>query len=126
MELVVSDVQAPWRRQRRTHRKSRHGCRNCKLRRLKCDEAKPRCAKCRLYRVVCDYAGPSTDLQLTQEFKMPPPLVATDGSSSCELDEQCLARLGRFQFRTIKTAINVPPQPLLQGAMGVSGLAAGD
>ncbi|KAK1139404.1 hypothetical protein N8T08_000767 [Aspergillus melleus] len=117
MELVASDVQAPWRRQRRAHRKPRHGCRNCKLRQVKCDEAKPRCAECRLCGVVCDYAGPSTDLQLTQELKMPP-LVATDGSSSCELDEQCLAGLRCFQFRTIKIAINVPPQPLLQRAMG--------
>ncbi|KAI9041127.1 Zn(II)2Cys6 transcription factor domain-containing protein [Aspergillus affinis] len=118
MKLVSSDDQSPWRRQRRAHRKSRQGCRNCKLWRVKCDETKPECVKCRSYGVVCYYdVVPSPDLQLTQELKMPP-LVATDGISTCELDKQCLARLERFRGRSITTVINVPPQPLLQPAMG--------
>ncbi|PLB47404.1 hypothetical protein P170DRAFT_315312, partial [Aspergillus steynii IBT 23096] len=108
-------------RQRRTHNKSRHGCRNCKLRRVKCDETKPRCAKCRSYGVLCDYAGPSLDLQLSQELKMPA-LVATDGSSSMELDAEGLARLMRFECRTIETAINVSSKPLVQRAMGSPSL----
>ncbi|EOO03807.1 putative transcription factor cys6 protein [Phaeoacremonium minimum UCRPA7] len=45
-------------RKRRAHTKSRRGCGNCKLRRIKCDEAKPRCKKCLEYGVACNY-GPA-------------------------------------------------------------------
>ncbi|PSN59467.1 hypothetical protein BS50DRAFT_682306 [Corynespora cassiicola Philippines] len=42
---------------RRSHRKSRSGCQNCKQRRIKCDERKPECANCTKRRVRCDYAA---------------------------------------------------------------------
>ncbi|EXJ85747.1 hypothetical protein A1O1_06115 [Capronia coronata CBS 617.96] len=50
-------------RQRKTHRKSRLGCRNCKLRRVKCDEKKPGCQKCLSFDVVCNYDPNIPDLQ---------------------------------------------------------------
>ncbi|KAF1979584.1 hypothetical protein BU23DRAFT_586213 [Bimuria novae-zelandiae CBS 107.79] len=40
---------------RRAHRKSRFGCKNCKVRRIKCDERKPECTNCRTRQVRCDY-----------------------------------------------------------------------
>ncbi|TEA19948.1 Sterol regulatory element-binding protein ECM22 [Colletotrichum sidae] len=40
-------------RKRKSHKKSRKGCGNCKLRR--CDESKPRCKKCQAYGVTCFY-----------------------------------------------------------------------
>lgn len=40
---------------RRAHRKSRFGCKNCKTRRIKCDERKPECTNCRHRQVRCDY-----------------------------------------------------------------------
>ncbi|KAF2676287.1 hypothetical protein K458DRAFT_380032 [Lentithecium fluviatile CBS 122367] len=40
---------------RRAHRKSRYGCKNCKTRRIKCDERKPECTNCRNRQVRCDY-----------------------------------------------------------------------
>ncbi|KAE8384265.1 hypothetical protein BDV23DRAFT_177189 [Aspergillus alliaceus] len=40
---------------RRTHHKSRSGCRNCKSRRVKCDETRPECTRCQVYGVTCDY-----------------------------------------------------------------------
>ncbi|KAJ4303840.1 hypothetical protein N0V90_002741 [Kalmusia sp. IMI 367209] len=40
---------------RRAHRKSRFGCKNCKIRRIKCDERKPECINCRNRQVRCDY-----------------------------------------------------------------------
>jgi hypothetical protein len=71
-------------RQRRTHRKSRLGCRNCKIRRikvshvgmlllqgritnflLKCDETRPQCKKCMSFRVSCNYDPKAADLQLS-------------------------------------------------------------
>ncbi|POS79159.1 hypothetical protein DHEL01_v202434 [Diaporthe helianthi] len=42
-------------RQRKAHKKSRAGCGNCKIRRVKCDEAKPKCKKCIAFGVSCNY-----------------------------------------------------------------------
>ncbi|KAJ0114572.1 hypothetical protein J7T55_004816 [Diaporthe amygdali] len=42
-------------RKRKAHTKSRAGCGNCKIRRVKCDEAKPRCRKCIAFGVSCNY-----------------------------------------------------------------------
>ncbi|GAO50525.1 hypothetical protein SAICODRAFT_207734 [Saitoella complicata NRRL Y-17804] len=40
---------------RRSHRKSRLGCINCKRRHIKCDETKPECANCYNHMITCDY-----------------------------------------------------------------------
>ncbi|KAH8427035.1 Zn(II)2Cys6 transcription factor domain-containing protein [Aspergillus melleus] len=40
---------------RRPHQKSRHGCRTCKRRRVKCDEARPICSNCEHRKETCDY-----------------------------------------------------------------------
>ncbi|KAF2664873.1 hypothetical protein BT63DRAFT_482780 [Microthyrium microscopicum] len=50
-------------RKRRTHKKSRAGCGNCKLRRVKCDEGKPECNKCLGLGVCCNYDSTIPDLQ---------------------------------------------------------------
>ncbi|KAL5598687.1 hypothetical protein BROUX41_003400 [Berkeleyomyces rouxiae] len=42
-------------RKRRAHRKSRAGCANCKLRRVKCDEQKPECQRCVAFHMACSY-----------------------------------------------------------------------
>jgi hypothetical protein len=45
-------------RPRRTHRKSRLGCKNCKVRKLKCDESRSfngGCERCNSHGVECDY-----------------------------------------------------------------------
>ncbi|KAI1418548.1 hypothetical protein F5Y13DRAFT_184190 [Hypoxylon sp. FL1857] len=42
-------------RKRRTHTKSRAGCRNCKQRRVKCDELKPICGNCQRFSIPCDF-----------------------------------------------------------------------
>ncbi|PYH77258.1 hypothetical protein BO82DRAFT_345197 [Aspergillus uvarum CBS 121591] len=41
---------------RRTHRKSRNGCLECKRRHIKCDEKHPLCGNCRSSERVCEYA----------------------------------------------------------------------
>ncbi|KAK0729521.1 hypothetical protein B0H67DRAFT_559014 [Lasiosphaeris hirsuta] len=58
---LASDQRA---RSRKTHRKSRNGCANCKLRRVKCDEAKPQCCKCTSYGVGCNYEPGASEMQL--------------------------------------------------------------
>ena len=70
-------------RKLKAHRKSRRGCGNCKLRRVKvgklhlsescegcmterflqCDESKPRCQKCTSFGVFCSYDSQKSDLQ---------------------------------------------------------------
>lgn len=66
-------------RRLKTHKKSRKGCGNCKLRKVKvgfpnlvlwialiawqCDEQKPSCNRCEAYGTLCDYSSPSSDLQ---------------------------------------------------------------
>ncbi|KAH7377824.1 hypothetical protein BKA66DRAFT_421569 [Pyrenochaeta sp. MPI-SDFR-AT-0127] len=45
---------------RKSHRKSRAGCKNCKTRRIKCDETKPHCANCKRRQVRCDYYSTPT------------------------------------------------------------------
>lgn len=43
-------------RPRRSHRKSRYGCQNCKRRRVKCDEKlEGGCGNCERHGIVCDY-----------------------------------------------------------------------
>ncbi|PYI22484.1 C6 finger domain protein [Aspergillus violaceofuscus CBS 115571] len=46
-----------------TQRRSRHGCRNCKLRKLKCDESRPHCKKCRAFGIACNFVFNIPDLQ---------------------------------------------------------------
>ncbi|KAG9233283.1 putative Zn(II)2Cys6 transcription factor [Amylocarpus encephaloides] len=45
---------------RRTHRKSRNGCAECKRRHMKCDENQPICAQCTISRRPCSYSTAST------------------------------------------------------------------
>ncbi|KAM7222061.1 hypothetical protein V8F06_002566 [Rhypophila decipiens] len=40
---------------KRPHRKSRNGCRNCKKRKVKCDEGRPSCRTCTLRKETCVY-----------------------------------------------------------------------
>ncbi|KYK55456.1 hypothetical protein DCS_07419 [Drechmeria coniospora] len=40
---------------RRSHTKSRAGCRRCKIRKIKCDEVHPRCGHCVKHGVACDF-----------------------------------------------------------------------
>ncbi|KAL2069604.1 hypothetical protein VTL71DRAFT_14283 [Oculimacula yallundae] len=45
---------------RRPHRKSRLGCKRCKVRRMKCDETHPICMNCSKHDLECDFS-PSKD-----------------------------------------------------------------
>ncbi|XPS97037.1 hypothetical protein M3J09_006280 [Ascochyta lentis] len=51
-------------RKRRAHVKSRKGCGNCKLRRVKCDEVHPVCTNCKRYGVSCDYSSLKSSLDI--------------------------------------------------------------
>ncbi|KAJ5773860.1 transcriptional regulator family: Fungal Specific TF [Penicillium paradoxum] len=47
---------------RRSHRKSRTGCLQCKKRKVKCDESQPCCRNCEKHGVVCSFTSLSTVL----------------------------------------------------------------
>ncbi|KAF6842430.1 C6 finger domain-containing protein [Colletotrichum musicola] len=47
---------------RRSHKKSRNGCQNCKRRRIKCDEAKPECGQCLKASILCGFANACVSL----------------------------------------------------------------
>ncbi|OCT50089.1 hypothetical protein CLCR_07346 [Cladophialophora carrionii] len=58
--------QTPYPVPRRVHQKSRTGCRNCKLRKVKCDEKRPVCDKCAVHYAniqKCDYGDESPSSQ---------------------------------------------------------------
>lgn len=60
-----TDTQAPPpSRPIRKHKKSRGACSNCRLRRVKCDEAKPECGKCQAYGVLCNYDRTKKNIDL--------------------------------------------------------------
>ncbi|VTT78181.1 unnamed protein product [Fusarium fujikuroi] len=42
---------------RRSHKKSRTGCRRCKNRKIKCDEVHPECGNCVRHSVPCDFSN---------------------------------------------------------------------
>lgn len=50
------------------HTKSKRGCRNCKLRKVKCDETHPGCKNCMRYSVACNYNQNGPELQTTTEL----------------------------------------------------------
>ncbi|KAF5867794.1 putative c6 finger domain protein [Botrytis fragariae] len=126
-----TDVKEDSQRKRRVHKKSRKGCRNCKLRRVKCDETRPHCLKCKDYGYACNYDSKTPDLELiysettTSQIELgqsswsinstpsrqmtsipttlEPFCVVGDDISLFELDRQSLHRLDRFRYRTVPT-----------------------
>ncbi|PSR79425.1 hypothetical protein BD289DRAFT_356630, partial [Coniella lustricola] len=49
---------------RRSHKKSRAGCKRCKARKIKCDEIHPRCSNCLKHGVACDFENPQVFREL--------------------------------------------------------------
>ncbi|KAK9235144.1 hypothetical protein V1525DRAFT_348901 [Lipomyces kononenkoae] len=122
LQSISEDVNI---RKRRTHRKSKLGCRNCKLRRVKCDETRPQCKKCTSFGVSCNYDLQVADLQLSISgtasikclhelpcsinqslrgmTKSPGFLLPSsfaDNDPTFQLDRQSLDLLHRYQVRT--------------------------
>ena len=57
---------------KRSHKKSRSGCTSCKLRKVKCDEARPVCRSCRLRRTKCTYDDVAMGRDLSSQTPMIP------------------------------------------------------
>ncbi|OQD99020.1 hypothetical protein PENVUL_c066G09892 [Penicillium vulpinum] len=68
---------------RRTHRKSRSGCLQCKKRKVKCDESQPHCRNCEKHGVVCSFASPAVlSTPQTDVVESPVSLSGPDSTSS--------------------------------------------
>ncbi|KAJ5129829.1 transcriptional regulator family: Fungal Specific TF [Penicillium bovifimosum] len=66
---------------RRSHRKSRAGCAQCKKRKVKCDESRPHCRNCEKHGVVCSFTStPSALLTPKAESAVSP--VSLSGPES--------------------------------------------
>ncbi|KAL4993957.1 hypothetical protein BDV10DRAFT_197899 [Aspergillus recurvatus] len=70
---------------RRAHRKSRHGCTNCKQRRVKCDETRPYCQNCTRRNNTCVYVtSVRFVLSESDRQRVTSPKAARGGCSSTE------------------------------------------
>ncbi|KAH7320077.1 hypothetical protein B0I35DRAFT_478364 [Stachybotrys elegans] len=58
---------------RRTHRKSRNGCAECKRRHIRCDEGKPACTNCTIAERVCSFPSSSSGSPHHRHHPPPPP-----------------------------------------------------
>ncbi|KAL2197089.1 hypothetical protein P885DRAFT_68973 [Corynascus similis CBS 632.67] len=101
-------------RKRKFHRKSRRGCKNCKLRRVKCDETKPECNNCCSYRVLCSYRSSAADLHVPSELITPAPTVGGDTADWFELDGQGVMSLMRFGAQTAVSILDLDQRDVLQ------------
>lgn len=129
-------------RKRKFHRKSRHGCGNCKLRRVKasdylkisgnprdtiisltihkCDETRPECNNCRSYQVLCSYRSETVGLHMPKEVVTPVQAISTDDVGWLDLDSESATSLTRFGARTAATILDVDQDGLLERAFLVS------
>ncbi|KAJ9317621.1 transcriptional regulator family: Fungal Specific TF [Paecilomyces variotii] len=106
-------------RERRTPRRSRYGCRNCKLRKLKCDEGKPHCKRCSSFGVLCNFMSNIPDLQPIADGTGRRPLVVrgkaelqhpvanavwtSDESTFYQLNAKCQDFITRYLGRSLMT-----------------------
>ncbi|CAM1509868.1 Fc.00g002030.m01.CDS01 [Cosmosporella sp. VM-42] len=136
----ITQEAPPIVRQRKSHRKSRLGCGNCKLRSVKCDEAKPTCTRCLTSGFTCNYTRsvPSLQLAHTGAFKLdlstpslglpapaprlriPVALPVPGKMGEYEMRESDFAALDRFRKRTALTVGNQATRHLYtEGAYGL-------
>ncbi|KAL4925656.1 Zn(II)2Cys6 transcription factor domain-containing protein [Aspergillus undulatus] len=87
------------KRHRARHTKSRRGCFSCKLRRVKCDEARPACGACSSRGEPCSFPDPSTIPDTTAPTRKLPARGRRNGSPQSQpldLGQSQSARLSRL------------------------------
>ncbi|KAK3304449.1 uncharacterized protein B0T15DRAFT_242145 [Chaetomium strumarium] len=90
---------------KRPHRKSRTGCRNCKTRKVKCDEGRPTCHSCTVRNETCVY------MVAVRRRTSPPPSSSSSSSTSTSGQELLVAPPFAVAHREC-TPATVPLQPL--------------
>ncbi|KAI0484884.1 hypothetical protein GGR56DRAFT_48467 [Xylariaceae sp. FL0804] len=72
---------------RRSHKKSRAGCKRCKARKIKCNEVYPRCGNCTKHGVPCDFEYPEIRDALAVPAETPRPTTSASGSVSASASQ---------------------------------------
>ncbi|KAK4236150.1 sterol uptake control protein 2 [Achaetomium macrosporum] len=97
---------------RRSHAKSRTGCRTCKRRRIKCDESRPSCRNCEKHAVTCDFAtsnAPSASPAVSSpQDSLPASQLQGSIASSCDINLLDLELMHNFTTYTCTTIIGDP------------------
>ncbi|KAI1940738.1 hypothetical protein LOZ57_005881 [Ophidiomyces ophidiicola] len=93
---------------RRSHRKSRLGCQQCKRRKIKCDEAPPPCANCRKHNIACSFAPPSSSTTAAAARTTPTTTTTTTTTASSSS-----APLSPLSPPTTTTTTSSPPADAL-------------
>ncbi|KAM6476868.1 hypothetical protein HDV62DRAFT_402558 [Trichoderma sp. SZMC 28011] len=110
-------------RKRKTHRKSRLGCGNCKIRGVKCDESKPTCRRCHASGFTCNYSRAAPTLQLSHSsvlrFDLSPSQVQGPVVSVLPADSI-------FWDVSLQPALRIPIVLPLQGRLGEYALRPQD
>ncbi|SMQ47539.1 unnamed protein product [Zymoseptoria tritici ST99CH_1A5] len=91
---------------RRSHTKSRKGCKTCKRRHIRCDETFPQCRNCTKHQVRCDYMDSVESDTEGQHSPEQQSLLFSDGSDS---QIEHWAQTGIFPFPSLQ--VFPPPQP---------------
>ncbi|KAL4878279.1 hypothetical protein BJY04DRAFT_113532 [Aspergillus karnatakaensis] len=81
--------------QRRSHQKSRHGCLECKRRRVKCDESRPVCANCARRQTDCEYDSSGPLRWMTDEPSRSPRAMSDRQQAPPSPDFSLLGQLRR-------------------------------
>ncbi|QYT03278.1 Zn(2)-C6 fungal-type domain-containing protein [Trichoderma simmonsii] len=101
-------------RKRKTHRKSRLGCGNCKIRGVKCDESKPTCRRCHASGFTCNYSRTAPTLQLSHSS-----VLRFDLSPISQVpDVTLLPTDSIFWEISLQPALRIPIVLPLQGRLG--------
>ncbi|KAI1746969.1 hypothetical protein F4782DRAFT_522849 [Xylaria castorea] len=77
--------------QRRSAKKSRHGCKECKRRHVKCDESRPSCANCKVRHLPCSFIS---SLPIPQRSTTAATASATPSPNSTTVSESHLSEAG--------------------------------
>ncbi|KAF1844220.1 uncharacterized protein K460DRAFT_369089 [Cucurbitaria berberidis CBS 394.84] len=90
---------------RRSHTKSRKGCKTCKRRHIRCDETFPQCRNCTKHQVRCDYMdSPAAMMPESPQSPQQPNLLWTP---EIEATIEVWRQTGEFPFPELR----VYPQP---------------
>ncbi|KAL3456026.1 hypothetical protein BJX64DRAFT_53014 [Aspergillus heterothallicus] len=99
----------------RPRRRSRYGCRNCKIRKVKCDESKPQCKRCTSFRLSCPFMSDISDLQTTgQRLVVQRPVTSAVWISDASTTYQLTARCRDFITRYYQRSLVAPDDPRLE------------
>ncbi|KAI0402995.1 hypothetical protein F4802DRAFT_327055 [Xylaria palmicola] len=92
---------------RRTHQKSRLGCKTCKSRKIKCDERKPACGNCIRHHVECDFVA-SSAAAAAEALASSSSGSGSSGSGIRELNPDHLELLHNYATSTYATLSESP------------------